>query len=112
MFAATPEPPYTAVIFTSRRADGDHGYAATAAALEELAHTQPGFLGLESAREGRLGVTVSYWQDEGAALAWKHVAEHAEARRRGREEWYAAWQVRVATVTRAYASQAATSTGT
>lgn len=36
-FANTPEPPYYAVIFTSRRTDGDNGYDAMATAMFELA---------------------------------------------------------------------------
>jgi heme-degrading monooxygenase HmoA len=102
VIAATPEPPYVAVIFTSLRTDADDaGYAATAVAMEHLAARQPGFLGVESAREG-VGITVSYWASEAAATAWKHVAEHAAARRLGRERWYSAYRVRVATVTREY----------
>lgn len=100
-FAATPEPPYTAVIFTSLRTEGDHGYAAMAQRMEELAAQQPGYLGIEAAREG-LGVTVSYWRDEDCARAWKQVAAHVAAQRRGRETWYADYRVRVATVTREY----------
>src|SRR3954453_19870706 len=51
--AATPSPPYVAVIFTSVRTDGDDdGYAAMAAAMERLAREQPGYLGIETAREG------------------------------------------------------------
>src|SRR5690606_13676634 len=50
MMARTPEPPYYAVIFTSRRTDGDQGYAETAERMAELAREQPGFLGVESAR--------------------------------------------------------------
>jgi heme-degrading monooxygenase HmoA len=99
--AHTPPPPYTAVIFTSLRTDGDQGYARMAARMEQLAGEQPGYLGLESARDG-LGITVSYWVDEAAAVAWKQVAEHLLAQRRGREAWYADYQVRVATVTRSY----------
>src|ERR1700733_8143860 len=46
--AATPEPPYWTVIFTSlRTADDDTGYAETAAQMAALAATQPGFLGIE-----------------------------------------------------------------
>ena len=99
--AATPEPPYTAVIFTSLRTDGDHGYDATAARMFELAAEQPGFLGVEAAREG-LGITVSYWVDDAAAAAWKQVAEHLVAQERGISTWYAEYAVRVATVTRDY----------
>ncbi|MCW0216533.1 MAG: antibiotic biosynthesis monooxygenase [Pseudonocardia sp.] len=101
MIAPTPAPPYVAVIFTSLRSEGDHGYGATAGAMVALAHEQPGFLGVESAREG-LGITVSYWRDEGAARAWKDVAAHLVAQRRGREVWYSDYRVRIATVTRDY----------
>lgn len=51
MIAATPEPPYYAVIFTSVRTEGDHGYAEMANRMVELAHGQDGFLGIESARK-------------------------------------------------------------
>jgi heme-degrading monooxygenase HmoA len=100
-FAQTPEPPYVAVIFTSTRTDGDQGYAAMAQRMDQLASEQPGYLGIESVRDG-LGITVSYWQDEDAARAWKQVGAHLIAQARGRETWYADYRVRVATVTRDY----------
>jgi heme-degrading monooxygenase HmoA len=100
--AATPEPPYTAVIFTSVRTEGDRGYAVMARRMDALAAEQPGYLGVETAREGDLGFTVSYWVDEAAATAWKQVAEHLVAQERGREVWYADYRVRIATVTRDY----------
>ena len=99
--AVTPDPPYTAVIFTSLRTEGDHGYARAAAEMDALARQQPGFLGVESAREG-VGITVSYWVDDQAARAWKSVAEHLLVQGAGRRHWYARYQVRVATVTRDY----------
>ena len=99
--ARTPEPPYTAVIFTSLRTEGDNGYGRTAARMEALAKEQPGFLGIESAREG-LGITVSYWREVAAARAWKQVTDHLVAQQRGRDFWYADYQVRIATVTRSY----------
>ena len=97
----TPEPPYVAVVFTSLRTDGDNGYAVMSARMEELAAQQPGYLGIEAARDG-LGITVSYWADETSARAWKEVAEHVVAQQRGRDTWYADYRVRVATVTRDY----------
>ncbi|MEV4813274.1 antibiotic biosynthesis monooxygenase family protein [Micromonospora avicenniae] len=100
-FAETPEPPYVAVIFTSLRTPGDNGYAVMSASLDALAREQPGFLGIESAREG-LGITVSYWADQAAAQSWKQVAAHLVAQRRGRDVWYADYRVRVATVEREY----------
>ncbi len=99
--AATPSPPYYAVIFTSLRTAGDHGYGETAARMEELAVQQPGFLGLESARDG-LGITVSYWESLEAIAAWKRHAEHLAAQRRGRTEWYAGFALRICKVERAY----------
>jgi heme-degrading monooxygenase HmoA len=59
--ARTPEPPYYAVIFTSKRTDGDRGYGAMAERMVELGATQDGFPGIESARgaEG-LGLSVRF----------------------------------------------------
>jgi heme-degrading monooxygenase HmoA len=101
--AQTVEPPYVAVIFTSIRTPDDvEGYGRMAEAMEELAAQQPGYLGIEAARED-LGITVSYWVDEESARAWKQVAAHLGAQRRGRERWYLDYRVRIATVTRDYA---------
>lgn len=105
MFAATPDPPYTAVIFTACRTGvDDEGYGDAAARMDALAATQPGYLGIESVRDpaSRVGITVSYWATEDDARAWKRVAEHVEAQRLGAERWYERYEVRVATVTRAY----------
>ena len=66
--ASTPEPPYTAVIFTSLRTDGDLGYGVMSQRMVDLASQQPGFLGVESARDG-VGITVSYWADDASAAA-------------------------------------------
>jgi heme-degrading monooxygenase HmoA len=99
--AATPEPPYVAVVFTSLRTEGDNGYAAMSRRMNALAAEQPGYLGIENARD-ELGITVSYWVDEVAAAAWKLVAEHLVAQRRGRDVWYSDYRVRVAVVHRDY----------
>ena len=99
--ARTPDPPYVAVIFTSLRRPGDDGYGAMAVRMEELAALQPGYLGIESARDG-VGITVSYWATEDDARAWKRVAEHRATQRTGRERWYEEYTVRIAHVTRDY----------
>ncbi len=99
--ARTPAPPYYAVIFTSLRTEGDQGYAAMAQRMDELAAQQPGYLGVESAREG-LGITVSYWRDLESIRAWKAVAEHRFAQQTGRSTWYEDYMVRIARVERAY----------
>ncbi|MCA0425099.1 MAG: antibiotic biosynthesis monooxygenase [Proteobacteria bacterium] len=102
-FANTPEPPYYAVIFTTRRTEGDTGYAVMAEAMDRLAATMTGYLGVESARgTDGVGITVSYWESEAAIDNWKRNAEHVLARDMGRADWYAHYELRVARVERAY----------
>jgi heme-degrading monooxygenase HmoA len=101
MLANTPPPPYYAVIFSSTRTGVDEGYAETAARMVELAQQQPGFLGVEAARDG-IGITVSYWESEEAIRAWHANAEHQLAQRDGFQNWYSAFRLRVAKVERAH----------
>jgi heme-degrading monooxygenase HmoA len=101
--AATPEPPYYAVVFTSQRTGEDPAYAETARRMVEAATGQPGFLGAESARGADgLGITVSYWRNLEAIAQWKAQVEHRAAQRNGRERWYEAYRVRVCRVEREY----------
>jgi heme-degrading monooxygenase HmoA len=103
--AATPKPPYYAVVFASQRSEDDRGYASVARRMEELAAGQPGFLGIESARgPDGFGITVSYWTSEEAIAGWKANAEHAAAQEAGRSTWYSSFAIRVARVERAYGS--------
>ena len=99
--ARTPEPPYYAVVFTSLPAPSDEGYREMAEKILALASSQPGFLGVESAREG-IGITVSYWSDLEAISRWKANLEHREAQALGHSRWYASFKVRVAKVERDY----------
>ena len=99
--ANTPKPPYYAVIFSSHRTDGDNGYAEMAERMAELAAKQPGYLGMESAREN-LGITVSYWESLEAIRNWKQNADHQEAQRIGRQQWYSSFRVRITKVEREY----------
>ncbi|KXL48376.1 MAG: hypothetical protein FE78DRAFT_142091 [Acidomyces sp. 'richmondensis'] len=102
-FARTPKPPYYAVIFTSKRTNGDNGYELMAEEMVRLAEHQPGFLGLESVRNpDGFGITVSYWTSEEAICQWKDHTRHELARRVGREVWYEDFFVRVSKVERAY----------
>lgn len=101
LLAKTPTPPYYAVIFTSVRTAGDNGYGEVADRMVSLAEQQPGFLGMESARED-VGVTVSYWQDLDSIKQWKQNVEHLGAQKMGREQWYETFKVRIAKVERDY----------
>jgi heme-degrading monooxygenase HmoA len=98
--AVTPHPPYYAVIFSSIRTDGDNNYTDTAKRMVEIASTQPGFLGFESARE-ETGISVSYWSSLEAIAAWKENPQHRLAQRHAKE-WYKAFRVRICRVEREY----------
>ena len=104
MIARTPQPPYYAVIFTSIRTGADSGYEAMAQRMVELADEQPGFLGVESARE-EVGITVSYWASVEAIAAWKRHAEHQIAQERGKQDWYSAYKTRICKVEREYGNE-------
>jgi heme-degrading monooxygenase HmoA len=99
--AKTGAAPYYAVIFTSIRTDGDNGYGNMADAMLEAAANQPGFLGVESARE-ELGITVSYWDSLESIAAWKRDSEHLVAQKLGRERWYENYKTRICRVERDY----------
>lgn len=101
LIANTPKPPYYAVIFTSTRTEGDSGYEEMAQRMVDLASKQPGFLGVESARN-EVGITVSYWADLESIKAWKAHVEHLAAQKLGREIWYSAFKTRICKVERDY----------
>jgi len=89
--------------FTSLRTDGDNGYGEMAIEMVELAKEQPGFLGVESAREpNAIGITVSYWEPEEAIRLWKENARYRIAQKLGREKWYESFVTRVSKVERTY----------
>jgi heme-degrading monooxygenase HmoA len=98
--ATTPQPPYYAVIFTSIRTDGDNGYSEIAKHMVALAAKQPGFLGIESARQ-EISITVSYWSSLEAIKAWKVNLDHRQAQSRAKD-WYAKFRVRICRVEREY----------
>jgi heme-degrading monooxygenase HmoA len=93
-----------AVIFLSGRTDTDaSGYAAAAAAMEAAAARLDGYLGIDSVRgSDGIGITISWWRDERAALAWRDDPDHAGIRDRGRAVWYEWYRVIIATVARVY----------
>ena len=94
--------PYYAVIFASKRTEGDHGYNAMANKMVELASKQNGYLGIESARDSELGITVSYWKTLEDISDWKANAAHQIAQERGKQEWYHQFTLRVCKVERDY----------
>ena len=99
-YANTPEPPYYAVIFSSQRTEGNNGYGEMADKMVELASKQKGFLGVESARDDVLGITVSYWDSLESIKKWKENAAHKVAQEKGKSIWYQGFALRVSKVER------------
>lgn len=93
-----------AVIFVAQRTGADEaGYQAAAAAMDQLAAAQAGYVGIDSVRgTDGLGITVSYWSDENAAIAWRNHPEHAAIRDSGRDRWYSHYSLHVTQVGRSY----------
>ncbi len=95
------EQPYYAVIFTSIQTENIEGYSEMAELMEILAREQPGFLGIESARN-EIGITVSYWQNLESIKNWKANLDHLVAQKKGRAQWYSYYKVRICKVEREY----------
>lgn len=93
--------PYYAVIFTNIRTDHNDGYRAMAEQMETLAKQQPGFLGVESARD-TIGITVSYWESLDAIAKWKANTDHVLAQQKGKTDWYKWYKTRICLVEREY----------
>lgn len=93
-----------AVIFMSVRTEADSaGYAAAADAMEARAARQPGYCGFDSARGADgFGITVSFWEDDASAIAWRDDPEHAAIRAAGRDRWYSRYELVVAKIERDY----------
>jgi heme-degrading monooxygenase HmoA len=101
MISKTPPPPYYAVIFTSIKNPEEKGYSEMSKRMSDLAKNNPGFLGLESARE-EIGITVSYWKDLESIKNWKENTEHLAAQKMGKTKWYSSYKTRIAKVERDY----------
>ena len=98
-------PPYYAVIFTSTLKESHEGYEEEASKILALAEKQRGFLGFESARE-KIGISISYWETLGDIQNWKNQADHLLVQEKGKSDWYATYQVRIAKVEREYSMRA------
>ena len=94
---------YYAVIFTSKQAINTQGYNEMAQRMDELVKNQKGFIAVDSVRDGKDGITVSYWDSLESIKSWSMNERHAEAKKGGKEQWYASFTVRICKVEREYA---------
>ena len=93
------------VSFANGRPLGDEslndGYGEMADQMDALAAQQPGFIGVDSVRDGDgIGITVSRWSSIAAMVSWRKVVSHQEAQASGRERWYNWYRSDVARVDR------------
>ena len=93
--------PYYAVIFTSLLSENTVGYSEMANIMENFAKKQPGFIEMESSRDG-IGITVSYWETLDDIKNWHVNLDHLEAQKLGKEQWYSWYKVRICKVEREY----------
>ena len=93
--------PYYAVIFTSIQKDNIEGYNEMAEKMETLAKLQPGFLGIDSARN-QMGITVSYWDSLEDIKKWKQQSDHLQAQLKGKKNWYKWYNIKICKVEREY----------
>ena len=90
------------VVFRSRLApEAGSEYETTAAQMDKLAVTMPGYIGHKAfaAADGERLTLVEFESDE-AVRAWRMHPEHVEAQRKGRTSFYSEFRLSVCEVLR------------
>ena len=95
-----------AVIFEVRpKPELRDDYLDLAASLRPELEKIDGFISVERfgslTEEGKI-LSLSFWRDEDAVVAWRSHMQHRAAQRRGREEIFQDYRLRVAAVVRDY----------
>ena len=95
-----------AVIFEVTMNDGKAGdYFDLAATLMPQLERVDGFISVErfqSTTNADKYVSLSFWRDDEAIAEWRSDTHHRLAQARGKDEIFADFRIRVATVTRDY----------
>jgi len=94
------------VIFEVQPRPGrEQDYLAIAQQLRTALEHIDGFISIERfaslTNEGKI-LSLSFWRDEAAVKRWREHAPHRAAQRRGREDIFADYRIRVAQVVRDY----------
>ncbi|BCQ34482.1 antibiotic biosynthesis monooxygenase [Erwinia sp. MYb375] len=88
--------------------DGQARYLQLAAELKPLLADIDGFIAIERFRsladDGKI-LSLSWWRDEDAVLAWKQNAHHQAAQAEGRRHLFSFYRIRIAGVLRDYSSE-------
>jgi heme-degrading monooxygenase HmoA len=87
------------------RGDGKQDYLETAAALRKHLEAIDGFVSIErfqSLTDSDKILSLSFFRDEAAVMAWRNTPEHRAAQWHGRARILTNYRLRVADVTRDY----------
>ena len=95
-----------AVIFEVKPKDeGKNEYLKIASELREYLKNQDGFISIErfqSLMEDDKILSLSFWRDEESMKKWRNMLEHRTAQKKGREDLFHSFRIRVAQVVRDY----------
>ena len=86
---------------------GKAEYFAIAAKLREFLQNRPGFISIErfqSIVDQNKILSLSFWESEEAIKEWRNLFEHRIAQKKGKEELFLDYRIRVAKVIRDYSS--------
>ena len=87
------------------RIENKGDYLETAAALRPLLDKIDGFISIERfeslAEPGKI-LSLGFFRDEAAIMAWRNTAQHREAQALGRDTFFSNYRLRIAEVTRVY----------
>jgi len=96
---------YVVIFEVQPRPGREKDYLAAAQQLRAELEKIDGFISVERFaslyNEGKL-LSLSFWRDEAAVKRWREHNRHREAQRRGREDIFADYRIRVASVVRDY----------
>ncbi|WP_337024415.1 MULTISPECIES: antibiotic biosynthesis monooxygenase family protein [unclassified Pantoea] len=99
-----------AVLFEARtQPEHQARYLELAAQLKSQLTHLPGFISVErfsSLNDPGKILSLSYWENEEAVLAWKRNISHQKAQQEGRNSLFSFYHIRIAAVLREYAHEA------
>ncbi len=90
------------VIFKATINELDGRYSSIAKQLRKLALEKYGCVEFNSVTEGKQEIAISYWPALDNIRRWKQAPEHLLAQERGKNRYYASYQVQIVEVLREY----------
>lgn len=96
---------YAVIFEVWPNAEGKDEYLRIAAELRQFLQGREGFISIErfqSLTEEDKMLSLSFWRDEEAISNWREQMQHRQAQRKGREQLFSDYRIRVAKVERDY----------